>query len=322
MQQNFNVILSNEKWGKPMCLKKTKAFYIMISMLVLIIILVGCSKPQGVNPSEIAPEETEVEERFKENPSAEITNKTLLLSTTTSPVDSGLLDYLHPIFTEETGIKVKAVAVGTGQALQMGIDGEADVLLVHAKASEEKFVAEGHGIARFDVMYNDFVLIGPADDPAGISTKAPQDVLKAFQEIYDQKVTFISRGDDSGTHKKELSLWNELGLKTSSDWYIEAGQGMGAVIQMANEMGAYTLTDRGTYLSMKNDLDLVIVNEGDTKLLNQYGLITVNPDKNDQINYEAAEIYIQWMLSHRGQQLIGEFGKDKFGEALFIPNAK
>lgn len=298
--------------------KKTKAFYMMIFMLVLMMVFVGCSKPQEAAPSETTPEETVVEE----NTSAEIANKTLLLSTTTSTENSGLLDFLHPIFTEETGIEVKTVAVGTGQALQMGKDGEADVLLVHAKASEEEFVAEGHGIERFDVMYNDFILIGPANDPAGISADAPKDILKAFQKIHDQKATFISRADESGTHKMELGLWKELGIEASGDWYVEAGQGMGAVIQMANEMGAYTLSDRATYLSMKNDLDLVIVTEGDTKLFNQYGIIAVNPEKNDKINNEAAEIYIQWMLSERGQQLIGEFGKDEFGEALFIPNAK
>ncbi|SNS03885.1 tungstate transport system substrate-binding protein [Anaerovirgula multivorans] len=301
-----------------MIFKKSKTLSIMIFMLVLMIIFVGCTKPQETVTPETPAEDISIEE----NTAPEITNKTLLLSTTTSTENSGLLDYILPIFTRETGIKVKVVAVGTGQALQMGKDGDADALLVHAKASEEEFVAEGHGLERFEVMYNDFVLLGPDEDPADVLANAPKDILAAFKLIHDKKLTFVSRGDDSGTHKMELTLWKELGLEPSGDWYVEAGQGMGAVIQMTDEMQGYTLTDRATYLSMQSDLDLTVVTEGDTQLFNQYGIIAVNPDKNDKINAPAAEVFIQWMLSDQGQQLIGEFGKAEFGQSLFIPNAK
>ncbi|AOY76277.1 substrate-binding domain-containing protein [Clostridium formicaceticum] len=290
--------------------KKSRSFLILSFMLVLMMIFVGCTKSPEVSTPEEGATTPEVE------------NTSLLLSTTTSTENSGLLDAILPVFTEDTGIEVKVVAVGTGQALQMGKDGEADVLLVHAKASEEEFVAEGHGVERFEVMYNDFVLLGPDSDPAGVLANAPDDILEAFQLIYDNQAPFVSRGDDSGTHKMELELWKELGLEPSGNWYVEAGQGMGAVIQMTDEMLGYTLTDRATYLSMKNDLELQVVTEGDTKLFNQYGIIAVNPEKNDKINFEAAEIFINWMLSDKGQQLIGEFGKAEFGQSLFIPNAK
>ncbi len=209
---------------------------------------------------------------------------------------------------------MKVVAVGTGKALQMGRDGEVDVLLVHAKDSEEKFVAEGHGIKRYDVMYNDFVLIGPKDDPAQIEKNAKNDILKAFN--------FVSRGDDSGTHKKEKNFWQEIDIKPEGDWYISAGKGMGDVIQMADELLAYTMSDRATYLSMKDKIDLEILVEGDPRLFNQYGVIPVNPDKNENINSEGANAFAEWILSDKTQKLIGEFGKEKFGQALFIPNAK
>ncbi len=240
-------------------------------------------------------------------------NVSIILATTTSTENSGLLDYILPYFKKETGIDVKVVAVGTGKALQMGRDGEADVLLVHAKDSEEKFVAEGHGIKRYDVMYNDFVLIGPKDDPAKIAKNAKSDILKSF---------FVSRGDDSGTHKKEKNFWQEIDIKPEGDWYISAGKGMGDVIQMADELLAYTMSDRATYLSMKDKIDLEILVEGDPRLFNQYGVIPVNPDKNENINSEGANTFVEWILSDKTQKLIGEFGKEKFGQALFIPNVK
>ncbi|MCC5911713.1 MAG: substrate-binding domain-containing protein [Clostridiaceae bacterium] len=246
----------------------------------------------------------------------------LLLSTTTSTENSGLLDYILPVFKEDTGIEVKVVAVGTGAALQNGRDGNADVLMVHAKDAEEEFVADGHGIERFDLMYNDFVLLGPSDDPAAIKTKASQNILDAFSFIHDQEATFISRGDNSGTHMMEVNLWKEADLEPNGKWYLEAGQGMGAVIEMADNMLGYTLSDRATYLSMMSNLDLIVVTEGDERLFNQYGIIAVDPNKNNQINHAAAEIFIEWMLSEKGQGLIGEFGIDTFGEPLFIPNAK
>lgn len=239
----------------------------------------------------------------------------IILSTTTSTQDSGLLDHILPTFTEATGIEVKVVAVGTGQALQMGRDGEADVLLVHAKNDELIFVEEGHGLERFDVMYNDFVLVGNAP----VEGATIQEVLQA---IMDQNLTFVSRGDDSGTHKKELSIWKALGADPNGDWYLSAGKGMGDVLQMTNEVEGYTLTDRATYLAMKDALDLDIVFEGDEVMLNLYGVIAVNPSKNDQINAGGASAFINWILSSETQEMIGNYGKDQYGQALFFPNAE
>ncbi|MDF1616586.1 substrate-binding domain-containing protein [Petrocella sp. FN5] len=239
----------------------------------------------------------------------------ILLSTTTSTQDSGLLDYILPSFTEETGIEVKVVAVGTGKALQMGRDGEADVLLVHAKASEVEFIEEGHGVERFDVMYNDFILVGPqALEYASIG--------ETLEGIKNNEAKFVSRGDDSGTHKKELSIWATAGIEPEGDWYVSAGKGMGDVLQMANELRAYTLTDRATYLSMKDALELEIVFEADALLLNEYGVIAVDPTKNNEINNKGANAFIAWLLSSDTQEMIGEFGQDLYGQALFFPNAK
>ncbi|ABR47239.1 extracellular solute-binding protein, family 1 [Alkaliphilus metalliredigens QYMF] len=254
--------------------------------------------------------------------SGQSTGNSILLATTTSTENSGLLDDILPILTEDTGVEVKVVAVGTGQALQMGKDGEVDVILAHSKKAEDEFVQEDHGIQRFDVMYNDFVLIGPKDDPADIGVLAKNDILKALSIFQNTEETFLSRGDDSGTHKMELQLWETLGIDPKGRWYVSAGQGMGAVIQMTNEMLGYTLSDRATYLSMKHNLDLDIILEGDGMLFNQYGVIAVNPNKNVQINYEGAMILIEWLLSEKGQGLIGEFGQSEFGQSLFIPNAK
>ena len=248
--------------------------------------------------------------------------ESIILSTTTSTENSGLLDAILPNFTEKTGIDVKVVAVGTGKALTMGRDGEADVLLVHAKSSEEEFVKEGHGIERFDVMYNDFVLVGSKDDKANLKELAPNDIVKALSIIKEDKQTFITRGDDSGTHKKELSFWKSNDITPEGDWYVSTGQGMGATLNVANEVLGYTLTDRATYLSMKENLDLEIIVEGDENLFNQYGVIQVNPDKNEKINSDGAIKFIDWILSDETQKLIGEFGVDKFGQNLFNPNAK
>lgn len=237
---------------------------------------------------------------------------TIILSTTTSTQDSGLLDFLLPIFEEDSGYEVDVIAVGTGQALQMGRDGEADVLLVHAKASEEEFLAEGSGTERHDVMYNDFILVGPKGDD---KVEKGDNIEKALSTIKDQELVFVSRGDDSGTHKKELSIWDAVGIEPAGDWYLDAGHGMGAVLTMANEKEAYTITDRATYLSMKDDLDLEIVIEGHDSLLNQYGVIPVNPevlgDKSDQINQEGAKEFMNWFISDKGQELISEFGVEE-----------
>jgi tungstate transport system substrate-binding protein len=253
-------------------------------------------------------------------PAASAAKKGIILATTTSTQDSGMLDYLLPVFTKETGYDVKVVAVGTGQALKLGEDGEADVLLVHAKASEEAFIKAGHGVKRYDVMYNDFVLIGPKDDTR-VKEAAGNDIQKALKYIYDNKLKFVSRGDDSGTDKAEKTLWKNLNLQPSGDWYVSAGKGMGPVIQMANEMKAYTISDRATYLAMKDKTDLAIVTENDPKLFNQYGVIAVNPAKNDKINKEGAQAFVDWILSDKTQKLIGQFGVDKYGQALFVPNA-
>lgn len=247
-------------------------------------------------------------------------SKFIILSTTTSTQDSGLLDYLLPVFTKETGIEVRVVAAGTGKALQMGRDGQADVLLVHAKADEETFVKDGYGLTRYDVMYNDFILLGSKDSAETASIKALNDVNAAMKLIQEKQLTFVSRGDDSGTHKKELKLWPSKELE--GKWYVSAGKGMGDVLQMANEMKAFTLSDRATYLSMADKLSMEIVAEGDKSLLNYYGVIAVNPKLNDQIHAKEADQFVQWLLSEKTQKLIGDFGVETYGQPLFYPNAK
>ena len=246
--------------------------------------------------------------------------KSITLATTTSTQDSGLLDYLLPYFEKDTGIKVKVIAKGTGEALEIGKRGDADCLLVHAKAKEIDFINQGYGIKRYQVMYNDFVIVGPKGDIAKIKQKANDDPIKAFELIYKSNSKFISRGDESGTHQKEKDIWKKANIEPKWDNYIVTGLGMGQVLNMANEKNAYTLTDRGTYLSMKDKLELQVVCEKNPILINQYSLIMLNSEK---INFkkEEAKIFIDWMLSERGQKLIGEFGKEKYGQSLFIPNA-
>lgn len=247
---------------------------------------------------------------------------TIVLATTTSTQDSGLLDAILPDFTYRTGYEVDVIAVGSGEAMKLGENGEADVLLVHSPAAEKEFVAAGHSSARYDVMYNDFILIGPKEDPAGIKAAAPDNAQAAFRKIFDDQATFVSRADESGTHKKELSVWDKLGLAPSGDWYIESGKGMGDVIAMTNEMLGYTLADRATWLNMAGGTDLQIITEGDKDLFNQYGVMVVDPSKNDQINAEGALNFQEWILSDETQKLIGEFGAEKYGMALFTPNAE
>jgi len=246
---------------------------------------------------------------------------TIRLATTTSTQDSGLLDVILPDFTYKTGYNVDVIAVGSGEAIKMGENGEADVLLVHSPQAEKDFVAAGHSPARYDVMYNDFVIIGPKNDPAGIKAAAPNNAQAAFKKIYDNKVTFISRADKSGTNTKELSIWTKLGLVPSGDWYIESGKGMGDVITMTNEKLGYTLSDRATWLSMSANTDLAIVTEGDKDLFNQYGVMVVDPKKNAQINAAGALAFQEWILSADTQKLIGQYGIEKYGKALFTPNA-
>jgi tungstate transport system substrate-binding protein len=243
----------------------------------------------------------------------------LILATTTSTVDSGLLDQLVPMFEKKTGFRVKTIAVGTGQALAMGEKGEADVLLVHAPQAEKKLVDSGVAGNYRLVMHNDFIIIGPAQDPAKIKGQSP---VEAFKSIFDSGAVFISRGDDSGTHKLERALWEKTGVDPrGAKWYLETGQGMGATILMASEKGAYTLSDRGTYLSQKPNIRLDILCEGDASLKNIYHVMEINPEKFGKVNAEGAKAFVDFMTSPQTQQLIGEFGKDKFGQPLFFPDA-
>jgi len=239
------------------------------------------------------------------------------LATTTSTENSGLLKYLLPRFTEVTGYKVHVIAVGTGKALRMGRDGDVDVVLVHAPAAEKKFVTEGYGEERYPVMYNDFVIIGPASDPAGIS-KA-NNAADAIQRIAEQSAVFVSRGDDSGTHKKEKGLWSNAGLEPKGSWYREAGQGMGKVIQIASELGGYTLADRGTWIAYQNKTSLQLLFQGDPVLHNPYGIIAVNPQRYPDANHIGAQALIDWMTSESGQALINEYKIAGF--QLFTPSA-
>jgi len=243
------------------------------------------------------------------------TNANLILATTTSTQDSGLLDELLPAFEKKTGYKVKTVAVGTGQALAMGEKGEADVLLVHAPEAERKVVEAGAAINRRLVMHNDFILIGPAADAARIKGKTTLDSLKAIAE---QAAPFISRGDDSGTHKMEVGLWKAAAVKPAAPWYLEAGAGMGQTLKIADEKSGYTLTDRATYLAQKKNIKLEILVEGDAKLLNIYHVMEVNPEKFAKVNHEGAIAFSGFMLSPEGQSIIASFGKDKYDQALFF----
>lgn len=246
-------------------------------------------------------------------------NPNLILATTTSTQDSGLLDVLIPLFETESGYTVQTVAVGSGQAMKMGEEGNADVLLVHAPASEVAFMNDGYGKDRALVMHNDFVVVGPASDPAGIKGMAVTDALKA---ISTGGAEFVSRGDDSGTHKAELTLWGKASFDPNGQaWYLESGQGMGATLTIASEKGAYTLTDRATYLALKDNLQLEILVEGDNALLNVYHVITVNPEKWDRVNYEAALAFLNFMIAPSTQEVIGKFGVDKYGQPLFYPDA-
>ena len=290
----------------------------ILSILLVLSLLVGCTSPAVDDVEEI--EGTEEVEEIETT--AEVENEEIILSTTTSTQDSGLLDFLIPIFEEDTGYVVKTVAVGTGKALQMGRDGEADVLLVHAKADELQFVEEGHGTERHDVMYNDFVLVGPKNDPLNLKTESPNNISDGLKAIQSNEATFVSRGDDSGTHKKELSIWKAASIEPEGEWYLSAGSGMADVLKITDERQAYTITDRATYLSMRNDLDLDIIIEGDENLFNQYGVIPVNSDKGEAINHEGALAFMNWLLSEKAQNLIEEFGVDEYGQPLFIPNAK
>ena len=245
----------------------------------------------------------------------------IVVQSTTSTQNSGLLDAILPEFTEKTGVGVRVVAVGTGQAIKNAENGDGDVLLVHAKPAEEKFVADGWGVERFDVMYNDFVIVGPATDPAGIAGMS--DVVASLQRIAETASIFASRGDDSGTHKAEMGLWSEAGVDAvaaSGDWYRETGSGMGATLNTGLGMGGYVLTDRATWISFGNKGDYKVQVEGDPRLFNQYGVILVNPEKHSTVKASDGQAFIDWLLGPEGQDAIAGYKID--GQPLFFPNAK
>ena len=247
-------------------------------------------------------------------------DKSITVSSTTSTQDSGLFGHILPLFKAKTGIDVKVVSQGTGQALDTGRRGDADVVFVHAKPAEEKFVAEGAGVKRFAVMYNDFVLIGPKSDPAGVA--GTKDITAALKQIKAKGAPFVSRGDKSGTHQAELALWKVAGIDIAADkgaWYKEIGQGMGAALNTASSMNGYVLADRGTWISFKNRGELVISVEGDNRLFNQYGVILVNPAKHAHVKKEAGQAFIDWLISPEGQKAIADYKIG--GQQLFFANA-
>jgi len=243
----------------------------------------------------------------------------IILATTTSTQDSGLLDFLLPKFHTDNEYLVKTIAVGTGKALKMAEDGNADILLVHAPPAEKELVNKGFGVDRTLIMHNDFVIAGPPDDPGSISglTSAKE----AFQQILKTESIFVSRGDDSGTNKKELEFWEEIGIQPDGENYLESGQGMAATLRIASEKAGYTLTDRATYLANQDYLDMKILVEGDPQLLNIYHVITVNPEKWPQVNYSGAQAFTSFLVSAKTQELIGDFGVDQYGQPLFFPDA-
>jgi tungstate transport system substrate-binding protein len=246
-------------------------------------------------------------------------DRSIVVASTTSTQDSGLFGYILPIFKASTGIEVKVIAQGTGQALDTARRGDADVVFVHAKSQEEKFLAEGFGVKRFDVMYNDFVLIGPTSDPAGVKGK---DIVTAFQTIKAKAAPFVSRGDRSGTHSAELALWKQADIDIAAakgPWYRDIGQGMGAALNTASAMNAYVLSDRGTWISFKNRGDLDIVVEGDKRLFNQYGVMLVNPEKHPQVKKELGQAFVDWLISADGQATIASYRIG--GQQLFFPDA-
>jgi tungstate transport system substrate-binding protein len=243
---------------------------------------------------------------------------TIKLATTTSTENSGLLAYLLPSFTKKTGITVHVIAVGSGKAIMHGKNGDVDVLLLHSPKAEAQFIAEGLGVDRHDVMYNDFVIVGPPSDPTEI--KSEKTAVSAFKKLAQMRIPFVSRGDESGTHAKEKKLWKQSGITPQGKWYIQAGQGMEAVIMMSNEKQGYTLTDRGTFIAVEDKVQLVILSEGDSNLFNQYGVIAVNPEKHKHVKYKNAKKFISWITGTPCQKQIARFKKN--GKQLFFPNAK
>jgi tungstate transport system substrate-binding protein len=300
---------------------KTRTYFCFIVLMLVSLLLSSCAAPAAVAPDPTAiPVAAEPTDVPAANAPAETGSKVLILATTTSTYDSGLLEFILPDFEAEFNVKVDVIAVGTGQAITLGQDGNADVLLVHARSREDAFMADGHGVRREDVMYNDFVILGPESDPAGIAGST--NAAESFTKLADAGANFISRGDDSGTHTKELSVWKAAGIEPAGDWYISAGQGMGEVLTMANEQQAYTLSDRATYLARSQaGLELVVLVEGDPVLFNPYGVIAVNPDKGNHIQVDLANQFIDWIVSLPVQEKIASFGMEEFGESLFVPDS-
>lgn len=252
-------------------------------------------------------------------PAADVKEKNVILSTTTSTQDSGLLDVLVPVFEKQTGYNVKTISVGTGQALALAAKGDADVTLVHAPSLEKKYVAQGKMQNRRLVMFNDYVIIGPNNDPAKI--KSAKTAANALKLIEKAKAPFVSRGDNSGTHNLEKSLWKEAGIQPKDDWYIESGQGMGATLGIANERNAYAITDRGTYLALRKRVTLPILVEGDKALLNVYSVMEVNPANGPRVNAKGGKAFADFMVSPKAQDIIKSFDVEKFGQPLFVPIA-
>ena len=282
-----------------------KLLKVLLTSLAVLVMVSGCSAPSEEQKEPV------VEDKG-----------VLLMATTTSTADTGLLDYLAPLFKADTGYTLEWSAVGTGEAINMGKNGDVAVILVHSKASEEEFVAEGFGVERFEVMYNDYIVVGPKDAVA-----YGNDIEATFKAVVDNELKWINRGDNSGTDKKEKQIWKAISIDPSvNPNYMESGQGMGATLAMADEQLALCLTDRGTYLKVKNDAtlgnELEIICEKDTNLKNQYGVIAVNPEKYPDTNIDGANTFIEWICSEKVQGLIGEFGVDKYGQPLFFPNAK
>jgi tungstate transport system substrate-binding protein len=273
-------------------------------------------KTSAASETTAATETTVAAETTSASDTTKVEKKELILASTTSTDDSGLFDVLLPDFEKATGYKVKLISVGSGEAMKLGERGEADVLLVHSRKAEDKFMADGFGSVRKDVMHNDFVVVGPAEDRANIKGK---NVVDAFKAISDSGV-FVSRADNSGTNTKELGIWQKAGVSSFGEWYIQTGQGMGETLTITNEKLAYTLTDRATWLAMKKNFSLEILVEGDALLLNPYGVIAVNPSKYPNINNKGAMAFIDYITGERGQALIKDFGVKQYGQPLFYPD--
>ncbi|MBI5876479.1 MAG: substrate-binding domain-containing protein [Chloroflexi bacterium] len=310
---------------------------VLLALSIALLIVAGCAPaatPTSVPPTKAAAAPVAATPASTPAPTAVPivrTAGTLLLATTTSTQDSGLLDVIIPVFEKQYNVKVKVIAVGTSQSLKLGSDGNADVVFAHARALEDAFVASGDGINRRDVMYNDFILVGPTGDPAKIAIMSSGSAADAFKKIAAASAPFASRGDKSGTNTKELDIWKAAGIDPKGSWYLSVGQGMGETLTFSNERGAYTLTDRATWLAQKARLSGLTVMVGGTKieentdsanLFNPYGIIPVNPKKHPEVNNDLAEKFAQWITSPATQALIGTYGIDKYGQALFRPSAK